>query len=327
VVTGGRARRPAAPLLVVAGPNLTLDRTLAIDELRPGEVLRFESAVVTAGGKGLNVARVARALRRPALLVTLAPGRTGTAALELARDEGLEVMGVPVPGEVRSAAIVLERRGRVTVLNEPGPELPPAGWKAYELAVGEALRGAGGLVCSGSIPPGAPVDAYARLVRLARGALTVVDAAGDALAAALASAPTAVTPNLAEAEGVLGRATPDGLQPAVEDARERALAAAAELARRGPRTAIVTAGEAGAAVAGNGNTTWHTAPLARAVRNPVGAGDSFTAGLALALADGAAFPAALRAALATAAASVETARAGDVDPARIEELLAEADVA
>ena len=50
--------------VVIAGPNLTIDRTLSIDELRPGEVLRFERAVVTPGGKGVNVARVARAARR-----------------------------------------------------------------------------------------------------------------------------------------------------------------------------------------------------------------------------------------------------------------------
>ena len=38
--------------MVIAGPNLTIDRTLSIDELRPGEVLRFERAVVSPGGKG-----------------------------------------------------------------------------------------------------------------------------------------------------------------------------------------------------------------------------------------------------------------------------------
>ena len=45
--------------MLIAGPNLTLDRTLTIAELRPGEVLRFEHAVTTAGGKGVNVARAA----------------------------------------------------------------------------------------------------------------------------------------------------------------------------------------------------------------------------------------------------------------------------
>jgi len=308
-------------VLVVAGPNLTLDRTLTIDELRPGEVLRFTSATVTPGGKGVNVARVARALGKPARLVCLAPGRTGAAAADLLRDEGIDVADVAAPGEVRVAAVVLEASGRVTVLNEPGPELPPASWAAYEQAVDASLEGRQGLVCSGSLPPGAPVDAYARLARIARrrGALALVDAAGSFLDSALAEADV-VTPNLAEAENVLGAGTPDGVQPPLEEARERALAAAAALVGRGAEVAVVTAGEAGAAAAGDGEPRWHRAPPAREVRNPVGAGDSFAAGLALALARGAPLRDAVRAALAAAAASVETDVAGVVDPSRMREL-------
>jgi 1-phosphofructokinase family hexose kinase len=308
-------------VLVVAGPNLTLDRTLTIDELRPGEVLRFTSAAVTPGGKGVNVARVARALGKQALLVCLAPGRTGAAAAALLRDEEIDVVDVAAPGEVRVAAVVLEARGRVTVLNEPGPELPPPCWAVYEQAVDAALEQRRGLVCSGSLPPGAPADAYARLARIARrrGAFALVDAAGPALDAALPAADV-VTPNLSEAENVLGAGTPDGVQPPAAEARERALAAAAGLVRRGARTAVVTAGEAGVAVAGDGEPSWYQAPPARTVRNPVGAGDSFAAGLALALADGAPIGDAIGAGLATAAASVETDVAGLVDPRRVREL-------
>ena len=60
--------------MLIAGPNLTIDRTLTIEELRPGEVLRFDGVTVTPGGKGVNVARVARALHAPALLVGFTPG-------------------------------------------------------------------------------------------------------------------------------------------------------------------------------------------------------------------------------------------------------------
>src|SRR5512132_3805571 len=109
--------------VVIAGPNLTIDRTMTIDVLRPGDVLRFDSVVVTPGGKGVNVARVARALRWPARLVGFLPGRTGAACAALLADEGLSLAGVEVAGELRSTAVVLERDGRVTVMNEPGPPL------------------------------------------------------------------------------------------------------------------------------------------------------------------------------------------------------------
>jgi 1-phosphofructokinase len=311
-------------VVVIAGPNLTLDRTLAIDELRPGEVLRFERAVVSPGGKGVNVARVARELGAEAVLVGFVPGRTGTAGAALLADEGLSLRGVEVGGELRSTAVVLERSGRVTVFNEPGPPLAPADWERYEAAVADVLSGERVLACSGSLPPGAPDDAYARLVALARGvdALAVVDVGGSQLAAALAAGADVVTPNLAEAEGLLhGRAdeTVETGDPAV--VRERALAAARALVERGARRAVVTAAAAGAAVVDGLEDWWLPALSVAAVRNPIGAGDALVGGLALALERGEPFADAVAAGMACGAASVETDVAGVVVPSRVAELL------
>ncbi len=311
--------------MVIAGPNLTIDRTLSIDELRPGEVLRFERAVVSPGGKGVNVARVARAFGAAALLVGFVPGRTGAAGAALLADEGLTVRGVEVGGELRSTAVVLERSGRVTVFNEPGPPLAPGDWERYEAAVALALAGERMLACSGSLPPGAPDDAYARLVGLARGlgALAVVDVGGAQLAAAVAAGADVVTPNLAEAEALLhGRAdeTVEAGDPAV--VRERALAAARALAERGARRAVVTAAAAGAAVADGDEAWWLPGLSVAAVSNPIGAGDALVGGLALALERGEPFAAAVSAGVACGAASVETDVAGVVVPGRVAELLA-----
>ncbi len=192
--------------MLVAGPNLTIDRTAALAELRPGEVLRFERVVVTPGGKGLNVARAARALGHPALLVSLVPGHIGRAAAALIAEEGIELSGVPCAGELRSTMIVQERGGRTTVLNEPGPTVDERRWADYENAVRGRLTSRSVLVCSGSVPPGAPADAYGRLTQIAHGAgaRAIVDAAGSTLLRALDAAPDLVTPNLAEAEGVAG---------------------------------------------------------------------------------------------------------------------------
>ena len=84
--------------MLIAGPNPTIDRTLTIAELRPGEVLRFERVAITPGGKGLNVARAARALGEPAVLVSFVPGHTGRAGAAMVAAEGIELRGVPSPG-------------------------------------------------------------------------------------------------------------------------------------------------------------------------------------------------------------------------------------
>jgi 1-phosphofructokinase family hexose kinase len=309
--------------VVIAGPNLTIDRTLAIAELRPGEVLRFSRAVVTPGGKGVNVARLARSLDADAVLVGFVPGRTGAAAAGLLEDEGVSLRGVAVGGEIRSTAVVLEEGGRVTVFNEPGPSLAAGDWDRFEATVAEALSGARVLACSGSLPPGAPDDAYARLVALARarGALSIVDVAGPQLAAALAAGADVVTPNLAEAEGLLhGRADETVEAGDVAIVRSRAGAAAGELVARGAGAAVVTAAAAGAAVAWADGSQWLAAPRVAAVRNPIGAGDALVGGLAVALERGEEFASAVAFGVACGAASVETETAGVVDAGRVGEM-------
>jgi 1-phosphofructokinase family hexose kinase len=315
--------------MLIAGPNLTIDRTLTIEALRPGEVLRFDGVTVTPGGKGVNVARVARALGAPAVLVGFAPGRTGAAAGELIADEGLELRAVPTSGELRSTAVVLERGGRVTVMNEPGPAIDADDWRRYEKAVAGELGGHGVLVCSGSVPPGAPDDAYARLIALAAGGglTTIVDVAGPMLREALRARPGLVSPNLGEAEGLLhGRGDEPVEAGDPGEARARAASAAAELVRRGAGAAVVTAGAAGAALADRGLLIWHPAP-AVTVRNPIGAGDALVGAIAAALERGEPLPRAMAAGMAAGAASVETDGAGDVDAARIAELAAAAPAA
>jgi 1-phosphofructokinase len=314
---------PACTAVVIAGPNLTIDRTLRIAELRPGEVLRFDEAVVTPGGKGVNVARLARSLGASAVLVGFVPGRTGAAAAALLGDEGVVLSGVEVGGEIRSAAIVLEASGRVTVMNEPGPALAEGDWLRFERAVADALPGAGVLACSGSLPPGAPDDAYGRLVALARshGVVSVVDVAGPQLAAALAVGPDVVTPNLAEAEGLLHARADETVEAGdVAVVRARAMAAAQELVERGASRAVVTAAAAGAALAGVDGGRWLASPRVLAVRNPIGAGDALVGGMAAALERESAFTEAVEFGVACGAASVETDTAGVVVAERAAEL-------
>jgi 1-phosphofructokinase len=301
--------------VLIAGPNLTIDRTARIPALRPGEVVRLEDVVVEPGGKGLNVARAALGLGVAAELLAFVPGRTGRAAAELIAEEGVELRAVPVAGEIRSTSVILEASGRATVLNEPGPPLGDGDWGALESALDFGDHRA--LVCSGSLPPRSPEDGYGRLTRIAHeaGRIAVVDAGGATLRAALAGGPDVVTPNLAEAEGV------DEAVDAVPDARARAEAAAAELVRAGARAAVVTAAAAGAAVAGPDGTFWITAPRVAAVANPIGAGDVLTAAVAAALEGGLGVVDAALRGVAAAAASVEVARAGELRAARMDELL------
>lgn len=286
---------------------------LSIPQVRLGEVLRARYAAVVPGGKGVNAARALACLGASAQLVGFCPGRTGKAAADMLADEGIKLHGVPTGGELRSAAHLVEDSGRVTVVNEPGPPVSSDEWSMLTGAVAARLRAGSMLICIGSLPPGAPADGYAGLIEpaRARGVAVLVDAAGAILDASLKAEPDFVVPNLEEAEDVLGASS--------GDVRARAETASSALVGRGARTAIVTAGADGAAVATAFGTEWLPA-LRVDARNPIGAGDAFVAGLALALSRHEPISAAVRHGMAAAMASVETMLPGKLDPARAAQL-------
>lgn len=314
--------------MLVVTANVCFDRTLWVDELTPGTVSRPRRASVGAGGKGVNVARTLRDLGSPGTLVGLLPADGADRFAALMHAEGLALVSVPATGAVRSATIVLEDDGRATVLNEPGPTLEAADRDRLVAAVAtELATGQGAMACSGSLPPGLPVDTYAELVATARGhgVLSVVDTARDALASALPAAPDLVTPNLAEAEGLLtGWVTEPVATAGAEPAQviDRALGAATRLLGQGARRALVTVGAHGAAFADSSGTHWLSAPVVQP-SNPIGAGDSLVGGVLAALGERAAdadWLQVVRHGVTVASCAVEHPAAGRVDPARVEAL-------
>jgi 1-phosphofructokinase len=308
--------------MLIVNPNLTVDRTIPLGELVPGDVIRTGRAAVTLGGKGINVARVGRAFGGRAPVLGFMPRESRATLQSLARAEGVELSGVEVGGALRGAAILIESEGRVTVLNEPGPEVEESEWAALLEMIERHAAEHETVVCAGSLPPGSPVDAYARVVAAAHraGARAVVDASGEALRATLAAEPDIVSPNLAEAESLSTGRLLEGVEPAGTDVPERAQRAAEDLLARGARHAIVSTGSRGAAAVGAGaDPVFLPAPNVHVV-NPIGAGDSLVGGLVHALEQGRDWPAAAAFALATASASCEQELAGGVDPARAREL-------
>jgi 1-phosphofructokinase family hexose kinase len=260
-------------------------------------------------------------------LLGLLPDDGGAQLVRLLDEEGQPFTGVPVPGSLRAATVILESGGRATVLNEPGPELGPDAQHALLEAVDTALGAEPEplVACSGSLPPGLPPDTYGRVAGLvhAHGGTVVVDAAREALAEALPHGPDVVTPNLAEARGVLEGTTTEPSDSHADRASERTAAVAAghALRARGARRAAVTVGSHGVAfVDDDGTEHWTDAHPVRAV-NPIGAGDSFVAGLLHALSRGTQWPAAVAYATAVAGAAVQSPLAGHVEPDAVARLL------
>jgi 1-phosphofructokinase family hexose kinase len=309
--------------VLVVTPNTCIDVTTWLPSLVPGSVSRASRTEVTAGGKGVNVCRTLRALGGSPRLVGLSPASDPRLA-DLLAAEGCDFVPVDHRGQARLALILLEDAGRVTVVNGRGPE--PHEWDHDELlaTIAEQVDSTGpsAVLCSGSLPPDVPPTLYAEVVAIghARGVPVHVDAAPAVLGATLAAGPDLVSPNVGEVESLLHGRTDEHVEEEGDDLVERCVAASRELHARGARRAVVTAGSHGAALT-TADGTWWVDAVHVPVANPIGAGDSFLAGTAHALAGGADDVAAVRHGMAVAAAAVQHERGGMLDATLVDGIL------
>lgn len=308
--------RPRRIVFVAANPSI--DRLYEVEQLVQGAIHRPTMVVARPGGKGLNAARSAAALGAQVTAVGIVAGRAGDWVVERLAEIGIDAPMAHSTGETRSCISILDRStGALTELYEQGPRIEPAAWGALEAIVASELdRGdVGSLAFSGSLPPGAPSDGYARMARIAAARFVPVlaDTYGLALAEVLAEIPSVVKVNAAEAAAAT-RLT-------VDDAASAA-AAAGILAVRGAAGVVVTLGIAGAVVVSAAGATFLVPPDVRGAY-PVGSGDAFFAGLAAALIDGGSLEEAARRGMAAGIANALVPGAGELDRAAAERLVHE----
>ncbi|MEU9486837.1 1-phosphofructokinase family hexose kinase [Streptomyces decoyicus] len=289
--------------------NAALDITYRVPRLHPHATNRVTEVSERPGGKGLNVARVLAALGHRTVATGFAGGGTGTALRALLAETEVTDALVPVGGTTRRTVAVVDAAGKdTTQLNEPGPTVSPAEWDTFLGTYRELLGDARAVALCGSLPPGVPVDVYARLTRAARsaGVPVLLDTSGEPLRRGLAARPDLAKPNADELAALTGSTEP--------------LRAARDARRRGAHAVAASLGPAGMlAVTADG--TWQATPPRRIAGNPTGAGDSAVAGLLSGLVENLPWPDRLTRAVALSAATVRAPAAGEFDAATYEELL------
>ncbi len=314
-------------MIVCLAANPSVDKLFEVERLRPGSIHRPDGFVQVAGGKGLNVARAAHALGGDVRAVALLRGHTGKWLEEMLAAEGVRGSFVWTHGENRASLSVADREtGGLTEFYEHGSEVPEASWVETVQAVADALPDAGWLTISGSLPPGAPLSGYREVVAEARaaGVKVALDSEGELLRLALWGGPDVVKVNAHEAAGLLDVST---------DTRQGSVTAARELRERAGgdgHAGLVTRGADGVVLAAPDGSCWEGRLYVHG-RYPVGSGDSFLAGLVVALdraprAGGDPWGEALQLALGAATANAELAGAGRLEPARAVALAAQAEV-
>ena len=308
-----RASSERPPLIATVTMNPTIDVAAQAQSVRPTHKLRTFAERHDPGGGGINVASVIHALGGRAQALVLAGGLTGRLLEELLADAGLEHRTVPIAGRTRTSHTVTDAsNGNEYRFIAQGPTVDEPEWTAMLDLAGKVE--AGWLIASGSLPPGVPEDFYARMAESShrRGIRFVLDTSGPALWRGLAGGHVElVKSSLTELESVAGRRLPD------HAAQE---AAAAEIVHSGrSRLVALTLGENGALLVSEQGTLRLPA-LDVIVNGTVGAGDSFLAGMVMALAVGRTAEDAFAWGIAAGAASVTVPGTANPDWVTVERL-------
>lgn len=258
--------------------NPSIDVQYPLDHLQIDDVNRVTEVRKTAGGKGLNVARVLHCLDHPIIATGVLGGFFGQYLQHQLEQDGIDGDFAQIDGETRSCIAILHDDGDQTEVLEKGPTLTAQDAENFLAHYNHLLQKVDLVTISGSLPGGLPVDFYAKMVHFghAAGVPVFLDASGAALEAALKAddKPDLIKPNDSELAALIG-----------EDVDRTDLARLQKQLQHpifdGVEWVVVSLGSKGA-FAKHGKDFYQAAIEKINVVNPVGSGDSTLAGLAYA---------------------------------------------
>ncbi len=309
-------------MIITVTLNAAIDKSLSVPNFRLGRRHRTVEQRTMAGGKGVNVARTLKSLGQPVIATGFAGGPTGTRIVEQLTEESILNDFVRIREESRTNTAVYDpTNGEQTEVNERGPAVSEREVETLRDKLLYLARGADVVVFAGSLPRGIDDDVYASLIRELQKleVTTMIDADGEPMRHAVRAEPSLISPNVVEAEELVGHEFNDD---------EDRLIAVREMVALGAREAIMTLPDGCvASLVVDGTPT-----LMRAFVEPreavaaVGAGDAFLAGYVAARYQGSEPEECLRFGVACGAESTQRLGAGLIDLREVEKLTADIDV-
>lgn len=290
--------------------NPSVDISYHIQGFKLNEVNRVENVRKTAGGKGLNVARVIAQMEEPVLTTGVLGGTIGDYIVQELNKSQIPNDFLKIEKESRNCIAILHE-GMQTEILESGPTLTNEEGVDFLRKFEEMLVNVSLVTISGSLPKGLPVNFYQQMLSLCRnkGVPVILDSSGEPLQAALLhiDKPFAIKPNITELSQLLGEKV---------DSRISSLKQALDHEWfRGIEWIVVSMGGEGAFVRHGAKDYRVTLPNINVV-NPVGSGDAVVAGLAVAINRKQPVETVLKTAMATGMLNTMEASTGSINMAK-----------
>jgi 1-phosphofructokinase family hexose kinase len=287
-------------VIVTVTLNTAMDRTLLVPNFQLGQRHRASRGFASAGGKGLNVARALKRLNAPVVCTGLVGGRNGAQIVDDLTSEGIIHDFVRIREESRTSVAVLDPiSDQYTEVNEWGPEIAADELDSLREKLAYLTQGAEFVVFAGSLPRGVEPGFYAEMIRETnrRQVLTVLDAEGEPLRLGVRAEPYLVTPNVHEAESLVGHefGSDEDMTHGLD-----------EICGLGARNVLITRETGCYALLRDGGEEHRVRAISPRLDpvSTIGAGDTLLAGFLAARASGRSVEESVRAGVAAGAASV-----------------------
>lgn len=286
--------------------NVAIDKAYQVETFEKGEVNRVKKCTNTAGGKGLNVAKVAKICGEEVVAGGFVGGHAGAYVEDMLKAEGVASNFVHTKNETRSCINILAADGSSTELLEPGAEVYPEEIQEFLNQFPGIVEKSDVITISGSVPKGIGTDMYGKLIEMAKekGKKVILDTSGALLKEGILAKPTMIKPNTDEIEALLGISVKN---------REEVIASAKRLKEMGIEVVVVSLGKDGALVVCEEGVYQGKPPKIETV-NTVGCGDSMVAAFAVGFSRGYSMEETLRYAVAVSAANALTMATGNYKP-------------
>ncbi|MDP4182778.1 MAG: 1-phosphofructokinase [Bacillota bacterium] len=263
-------------MISVVSLNPALDKIYFVDSFEVGCMTRTNKIIKSAGGKGINVARVLAKMKADVFVTGFLAGSTGEWLQRNVKELDIENDFIWVDGETRSNINIIDTVNETeTELLESGPVISEAHIRSFLEIFNRTLETTKVLVCTGGLPEGIPANFYKTLIELSKphGIKTILDASGEALKEGIKAEPDYIKPNLRELSQLVGK-DHNSTQDVIESCNK--------IIGLGVGSVIASLGSEGAVFVDR-NIKMFIKPSQINVVNAIGSGDSMTAGIAYGL--------------------------------------------
>ncbi len=300
-------------MILVVNLNASVDKRYKMKELINGRVMRADEVENTPGGKGIHVANVATILGENCIVTGFLGGKTGEFIEEKLVEYSIKNDFVKIDGDTRECLAIITEDLIQTEILEPGPVVSLEEQNKFLLKYKELIKDSNIVVASGSVPRNVSKDFYYELITIANNneKKFLLDASGELLAEGIKAKPFFVKPNRDEIEALTGRIIKND-----EDAIEEIV----KIQRNGVELVVISLGSKGSVAGYEGKFYKVTVPKIEAV-NPVGSGDAYVSGVAIALERGYEIKELLRYASACGTANAIEEKTGSLKESVVNELL------